>query len=139
MAETNLQVIQRASATMGMDNPEGHATVKELLDPDFVVIEPDGLPYAGTYRGPDGWWTVFRRMLSTWTDIKHEPIFLMGDPAGENFALMVRLSGRSLKTGKPFETTVMEHWVVRNGRVVSSRPHYFDTKYLWEVCHDEVK
>jgi len=54
MAETNLQVIQRASATMGMDNPEGHATVKELLDPDFVVIEPDGLPYAGTYRGPDG-------------------------------------------------------------------------------------
>lgn len=139
MAETHLQVMQRAFAAMLMDTPEGCAVVKDLLDPDFVLIEPDGLPYGGTYRGPEGWWTLYRRILSTWTDLRNETLFILGNPDGEDFAFMMRLTGRSSKTGKPFETTVMEHWVVRNGRVLSILPHYYDTKYLWDLDHEQVK
>ncbi len=59
MAETHLQMIQCTCAAIGMDNPEGHAALKELLEPDFVAIDPYGLPYAG---GPKAWWRVLRRI-----------------------------------------------------------------------------
>jgi hypothetical protein len=64
VTDTHLQVIQAAMATTGMDNPERHAALQELLDLDFVVIEPDGLRDAGTSHGPDGWWTVVQQILS---------------------------------------------------------------------------
>ncbi len=59
MADTHLQMIQCTGAAIDMDNPEGHAALNERPEPDFVVIEPYGLPYAG---GPKAWWTVLRRI-----------------------------------------------------------------------------
>lgn len=133
MAETHLQVMQRILAGLMTGGAEGRAVVQALFDPNFVLIEPEGLPYGGTYHGPEGWWEAGRRITSTWSDLKLEPIFIKGDPDGEDFALFLKLSGRSAKTGTPFQTTVLEHWVVRKGKLVKIQPHYFDTKYLCDI------
>ncbi len=40
--------------------------VNSRLSPEFAVIEADGLPYGGTYTGPQGLVEVFGRIRETW-------------------------------------------------------------------------
>lgn len=108
------------------------AAMAPMVDPDFVVYEADGLPYAGTYRGLDGWRKLSRAVVATWAEFKFHALEFPGDT--EN-SLVVRfaISGRSRKTGKTFETTVLELWRFRHNRLCEIVPYYWDTRHLAEI------
>lgn len=109
------------------------ATVESLLHPDFTVFEADGLPYAGAHKGHKAWWKLFDGMASIWLDLKIENLDLIGEPNGELFGWYMRMSGRSAASAKAFSLTIFERWVVKDGKLMECRPHYWDTKMLSDI------
>jgi len=132
--ETNRMRLERfANAVLNNDA----ATAESLLHPDFEVYEAEGLPYGGHYRGLAGWNELFARILATWSDLKIEPQTLIGKDDAEDFGWFMKMSGRSAKTGKPFEMTIFERWSVRDGKIARILPHYWDTHLLSSIDSDE--
>lgn len=101
----------------------------EMLDPDFIIEEAEGLPYAGIYRGLDGWLALSRAVVGTWSGFRISPVEYPGESA-DSFVVRFAISGRSRRTGKAFETTVLELWRFREGRLAAILPYYFDTHAL---------
>jgi ketosteroid isomerase-like protein len=101
----------------------------DMLDADFVLREPDGLPYAGTYRGAAGWRALCKSVIAVWADFKIRPLEYPGET---DSTLVVRfaISGRSRRTGIPFDSTVLELWRFREGRLCEIHPYYWDTHQL---------
>ena len=104
-------------------------TQNQMLADDFVVTEADGLPYAGTYRGPDGWQELAKAVVKVWSGWRLNRIEYLGETAN---SLVVRfaISGKSRKTGRSFDSTVMELWRFRNDRLCEILPYYWDTHLL---------
>lgn len=105
------------------------ATLATLLHPDFRVREASGLPYAGIFHGAEGWRQLSRIVVKTWDGFRFDVIEHHGSPAG---TMIVRfaISGRSRRTGRPFETTVLELWRFRDGLLAEIVPYYWDTAEL---------
>lgn len=128
--ESNRLCLERFyAAVVGGD----HVAAESLLHAEFTVHEAGGLPYAGVYKGPRAWWQLFARISGIWLDLKIENLDLIGEPDGELFGWYMRMSGRSAATGKPFATTIFERWVVKGGKLMEVRPHYWDTKTLADL------
>lgn len=106
--------------------------MERMIHPDFEVIEAEGLPYAGSFRGFDGWRRLSDAVLATWSGFRISPIEMHG---GEDESAIVRfaISGRSRKTGKAWESSVLELWKFRDGRLARIDPYYFDTHLLAEA------
>lgn len=105
------------------------AALAEMVHPEFELIEPTGVPYSGVFRGVDGWRKLARAVVEAWADFKVEPIAFPGESA-DMFVVNLRLSGRSRKTDRSFDMSVLEVWTFRDGQLLSIRPHYFDTHLL---------
>jgi ketosteroid isomerase-like protein len=103
--------------------------VAGLIDPEFVVTEAEGLPYAGTYRGVDGWRALSKAIVAAWGSFKLQPLEYLGETA-DTIVVRFAISGRSRKTGTPFESTVLELWRFRGDRLREIVPYYWDTHHL---------
>ena len=106
------------------------AAAESVMHPDFTVHEAEGLPYAGVYNGKEIWWKLFARIGTIWTAMKIDSLSIIGEPGGNEFAWYMRMSGKSAATGKTFDTTIIERWVLKDGLLFEVRPHYWDTKQL---------
>jgi ketosteroid isomerase-like protein len=100
-----------------------------MLDEDFVVHEADGLPYAGDYHGIAGWRALSQAVVSTWGSFRLKPLEFLGETA-DTFVVRFAISGRSRKTGKSFESTVLELWKFNGARLREITPYYWDTHAL---------
>jgi ketosteroid isomerase-like protein len=107
-------------------------TIGPFLHPDFVVHEAPSLPYAGSFRGLDGWRELSRRVVRAWRDFRFELIEFHGS---RDDALIMRfaISGQSRRSGKSFRTTVLELWRFRDGLLCEIVPYYWDTAELVAV------
>ncbi|MEO8296493.1 MAG: nuclear transport factor 2 family protein [Burkholderiales bacterium] len=133
--ETNLQKLDRfgRSAAFAADPTEGLKQQQALLHPDFTIVEADSLPYGGTYRGPEGWATLIANVKKAWNPVRVTPQWTIGEPNGDKFGKMYRISGKSALTGKAFDMQVFELWEFKDGLIHSSTPYYFDTKALHDI------
>lgn len=98
------------------------ATVTEILTPDCLIVEAEALPFAGTYRGPQGMADLFVRFGSVLTikDLKMAPMMCAGDTVTVRIELVVDNQGAD-ETLKVVELLRFE-----NGRVAELTPFYFD-------------
>ena len=127
---TNRESIERLfTAVLSNDR----ATADSLLDPDLTVYEPDGLPYAGVYKGHKGWWDLMEKINATWLDMKVEVVDLIGEPNGKQFGVYIRLSGCAAVSRKSFTHMLFERYTVVNRKLTEVHPHYWDTKALAEL------
>jgi uncharacterized protein len=108
------------------------AALAEMVHPEFELIEPTGVPYEGTFRGLAGWRKLARAVVEAWEDFSVEPIAFPGE-SEDSFVVKLRLSGRSRKTGRAFEMSVLELWTFRDGKLIGISPHYFDTHLLAKI------
>lgn len=106
--------------------------MERILHPDFVCVEAEGLPYAGTYTGFDGWRRLSDAVLATWSGFRMNVLEMHGGDE-DSAVLRIALSGKSRKTGKAWESSVLELWKFREGRLISIDPYYFDTLLLAEA------
>ncbi len=101
-------------------------TIKALCAPDFELHEGSGLPFAGIYRGAEGF-LEFLGMFNDTFDIEQlAPIrtYTSDDPDWLIGELHLRATLRD--GGKPFDSSLLEMWHFRDGKVVSIKPHYFN-------------
>lgn len=105
------------------------STMEQMMHPEFVCIEADGLPYAGVYRGFEGWRRLSDAVLATWSGFRMKVMEMHGGDE-ESAVLRIALSGKSRKTGKAWESSVLELWKFRDGRLAGIDPYYFDTHLL---------
>ena len=128
MGETidNVAVINAFSqAVMGGDAE----AVQRLAHPDFVVQQAAGLPYGGTHRGLEAFFAMLGHMQQVWRELKISPQGIIGDPAGDEFALHMLVEGRA-HDDAPMSCEVFERWIIRDGKVAEISPFYRDTAAL---------
>lgn len=107
-------------------------TVRSLLADDVVLVEPDSMPYRGSYRGPDA---IVQLQIDLYTKYYEFSSFeltsVIGD--GENAAAQVKVVGVGRATGRSLETSAVEWFVVRNGQITSITPYHYDTVGMLQV------
>lgn len=133
--ETNLQKLDRFghSAVFGEGYAEALKVQQSLLHPDFEIVEAPSLPYGGTYRGIEGWAALLAKIKTIWCPFRVTPLWTIGEPDGDRFGKMYRISGKSVVSGKAFDTNVFELWEFKDGLIIGTRPYYWDTKELHDI------
>lgn len=102
------------------------ATIHALAAPDFELLEGSGLPFAGVYRGAEGFLEFLSVFAATFEIERLAPVrsFMSDDP--DRLAFEFDLRGIHRATGEVFESSLIELWNFRGGQVVSIKPHYFN-------------
>lgn len=107
--------------------------VNALLHPDFKLYEPDGVPYCGEYAGKEGFWELWEKFCATWTDVSISGHHIFESTTEDACAVLMYLSGKAVRTGKDFSTSLIELYRLKDGLIIEIKPFYFDTKYLAEL------
>lgn len=105
------------------------SAMEAMLHPEFEVEEALGLPYAGIYRGIDGWLDLCKAVVKTWGKFQLQFIEYAGE-SEDSLVIRFAISGQSRNTGKSFESSVLEFWKFRDGKLFRIYPYYFDTHLL---------
>ena len=102
-------------------------TVRALAAPDMELVQGSSLPYAGTYRGADGFIAFLGKFGETWEIERLEPVrnFIGEDPGWVASELAFAATYRA--NGKRFESSLVEVWRIEHGKVLSIRPHYLNS------------
>jgi predicted ester cyclase len=103
--------------------------LRQYIDPEFVTIEADSLPYPGSFFGFDGYMQIMRKLFETWQDLRWDILGLIAD--GDSIAVRLVLHGR--RGSRTFSMPVCEIWEFRNAKVFRATPYYFDTKLLADL------
>ena len=125
---SDLALVQRVYAAAG----EGRwADVRADMADDLVIEEAAGLPYAGTYTGPDALERLYGIVSNFWLDFA---VDFVGMTSGDGTVIAeVVFHGRSKRTGEGFAMPLLELWRVRDGKISEIRPFYFDTALLGRI------
>jgi ketosteroid isomerase-like protein len=84
------------------------------LAPDIAWVEPEGLPYGGTYHGRDAVLNnVFACFPTEWDDLVVDPAEIV--PAGDVVFALGHYRGRSRATGKAMVTRFVHVWRLHDG------------------------
>lgn len=102
-------------------------TIRRLADPGFELIEGSAVPFAGTYRGADGFLEFLGIFNDTFEIEKLAPVRAYEAEDPDYIAFEFDLRGIHRATGKMFESTLIEVWIFRDGKVLSIKPHYFNS------------
>ncbi|HKT73751.1 MAG TPA: nuclear transport factor 2 family protein [Steroidobacteraceae bacterium] len=105
------------------------AAMGQMLHAQFEVEEAASLPYGGVYRGTEGWLALCSAVVGTWAKFSLQLLEYAGESA-DSLVIRFAISGRSRKTGKSFESTVLELWRFKDGKLFRIYPYYFDTALL---------
>lgn len=103
----------------------------EIFDDDVELIEADGLPYGGIYRGKETVREAILSVLSNWEKMTLDLDVIAAE--GDYVIGYGTFAATALKTGKRVSFRLAEVWKLRNGRVVMLNPVYGDTKQASEA------
>ena len=102
------------------------ATLAALCHDDFVLEQGETMPYAGTYRGAEGFLRFLGIFGETLDIEKLEPVrsYLCSDPDWlvSEFDLVATVKA----TGQRYATSLLERWQFSQGKVITIKPHYFE-------------
>jgi ketosteroid isomerase-like protein len=126
----DVEVVRRFTASLR--NGDMPACL-ELLHPENVFAEADGLPFSGDYSGHDGFIRLLKDVGRLFEVKLSEP--MMND-AGD--CVLVQLTGTftSRVTGRSAEMPVVDLYRVRDGKVAHVDVYYKDTRAMYALCAD---
>ena len=112
-----------AAAVMSGD----FATLRELSHPDFLLEQGSGLPYAGTYHGVEGFIAFLGVFAETYDIERLEQVrnYHCDDPGRIVCEFEMRTVQRA--NGRRFDSSLLEVWYFRDGKVLGVKPHYFNS------------
>ena len=123
MGNPNLAIQQQFVAAVFAGDAD---TIRSLVAPDFELFQGSGMPYAGTYKGADGFLEFLGIFADTLEIERLEPVrhFLSDEPGLIVFEFDIVAVHRA--TGQPFASSLLETWAFRDGKVAWIKPHYFN-------------
>lgn len=105
--------------------------MEAYLHPDFAVVESASLPYAGTYKGVDGFREVARTVFTFFDRLAVEPRhYLEGD---SHVVALVTIKGRGRYNGDFFESDLLELFRFEGDKVIEIKPYYWDQQLIRDV------
>lgn len=122
-ADEMIQFVDRLYGATGVGDWQ---TVSEMLTDDFVAYEADGLPMAGSYRGPDGLRELFVKVMGLCDVAGLERI---ETTAGKDHAVTIlsfRFADPSLAPAE-----LCEVFRFRDGKCCEIKPYYYDAAPFW--------
>lgn len=102
------------------------AVIGETLHPDCVMHQPGSLPYAGQWRGHDGferWMAAFSEVWSSLTVA--EPMFFPSGPDVVFVRSTVKATARA--NGARSTWPLLQMITVKDGLILEIQPFYWDT------------
>ena len=102
--------------------------LEEVLDEQFVIIEPDSLPYGGAHHGIEGYVALMQQIGELF-----EPVFEPQDLYAlneETVVLRMHVTFTARNTGRSVKLRVVELLEVGGGRVRRSEVFLADTAAL---------
>jgi ketosteroid isomerase-like protein len=123
MVNSNLAIKDRFTAAVMSGD---HETMQQLVDAEFELRQPNGLEYAGVYKGPQGFLAFLDKLMKTYTiesvEITHT--FTSDDP--DLLVFQINMRGVLNSSGKSFNTTILEPWTFRKGKIMGIVPHWYE-------------
>lgn len=105
------------------------------ISDDFICREAASLPYAGEYRGKQGFRDLGADLATTWNDFGFKIHMIFGD--GEHVSVIETIWGKV--AGKPWQMPVIEVWKLRDGKVLEVTPYYHDAGPLGRFYEAQKK
>ena len=103
-------------------------TMTTLIGDGAVYHQAAGLPYGGTYIGFDNWIKMFSHAGSLYDlRIEREPTYFINETM-DGVTIGFTINCTSKKTGKVISMPISEYFELKNGKIISIRPFYYDTK-----------
>lgn len=123
---TPVELVQDLYAAFGRGDI-AHITAR--LTPDCVWVAPgQGIPSAGTYRGPEGALEFFRKLASSEDILRFEPREFFS--SGNSVVALGFEQCRSKQTGKTAVTNWAMLFRIRDGKVSHFETHYDTAAYV---------
>ena len=126
MSDRNVEIVRRLFKTVEERDLE---TMFDLYDPEVVIREAPSLPYGGEYHGHEGVVEHGLGYLGTWQPVQQpedealDPEFM---EAGDR--VFVRWHQKATAPdGEKVDLLAISEYRVRDGKIVSSAMHHFDT------------
>ena len=120
--ERNRELIEALYAATGAGD---WAAAEEMLHDDFVAVEADSMPYAGTYSGKKGLRELFEKVMSFWSD---PSLDIHAITVGETAAVgLLTMHATVRATGERLAIPIAEAFHFKDGKVTRIVPYYYDT------------
>jgi ketosteroid isomerase-like protein len=124
MANPNLAVAEKWTKAVYAGDQD---TLRGLADKDFVLKQDRALPYGGEYKGVEGFLSFLGAFMKTFEiEALQQTRALTSEADPDTVAFEFAFKGKELKGGTKFDTTLIERWTFKNGKVVSITPHWFE-------------
>ena len=101
---------------------------EKYISDDFIIYEPDSLPYGGEWKGKDVFRRLFPAVMGSFDNPSPEPVEMTCGKEWANY--IVNLSVTSKKTGIRTTYRVIESARVIDGKMTEMYLHYFDTAQM---------
>jgi uncharacterized protein len=131
MSQENVEIVRRRFDAF---NEGDLAAAFALTDPNFVWWDRADDPGAGVYRGQDA---VEKHLaeIAEEIELQIEPLEFI--EAGDAVVVPLRLSGRGLASGVPFEAHEVHVFKLREGKVTEQREYRERSEALKAVGLEE--
>jgi ketosteroid isomerase-like protein len=122
MPNENLRIKDRFVAAVFAGD---RGVMRDLLDASFELHQPPGLAYAGTYAGADGLLSFLGKFMATYEigALNNTDSFLSENP--DRAVLEFQFAGKVKSTGEKFNTTLLECWEFRQGKILRITVYWF--------------
>jgi uncharacterized protein len=94
------------------------------IDTNIIFEQSSILPFAGVWKGHEGFQALGAAIFRAWPDFKVEPKSFF--VTGNDVLVLTHVSGSNSRGEPPLDQTMIEYWRVADGKAVECRPHYFD-------------
>lgn len=107
-------------------------TLAPFFAADVVLVQAEGLPYGGTWRGHDGLERFFLVMSRTWEvfDMVRQEFLATESPV----VVRTYVHARARATGRELDFPILQTITVRAGRIAEVQPFYWDTAAIARAC-----
>lgn len=113
------------------------AVIAATLDPECVLHQPESLPYGGEWRGAKGFEAWMVAFGEAWSELEViDPQFFPSGPDSIFVRSHVVAVARRSKTRA--EWNLLQHFRIRDGRILELRPFHWDTNILVAALSSET-
>ncbi|MRX40925.1 hypothetical protein GJU43_16690 [Flavobacterium sp. LC2016-23] len=107
-------------------------TMASLIEPGAIYYQAEGLPYGGTFTGFEEWTKMYAKSAEFFElQIDKEPLYF-SDASKNEVIIYFTIKAKAKKSGKTLSMPVSEHFDLKNGKITTIRPFYYDTKQFAE-------
>jgi ketosteroid isomerase-like protein len=102
-------------------------TLRRLSDAEFELHEGSGMPFAGIYRGAEGFIGFLDIFLGAFDIKRLEETGAFTCDDADRMVFAFELDAVYRATGAPFMSSLIEAWQFRNGKVLKIVAHYLNS------------